>query len=430
MNAYSLLLDIGGTDLKIACAKDGLLEVDSVRRYGMPNLKTNKPGEARLEPEIVLSLVNKTLEEFTKEFGEPQQILISGQMGTWILTDRDGQDFTEIISWQDTSYFQTKDEIFLEVYGNQYCPEVKNLKDNGGEDWPGAPWRGFASECLNLHSGRTYLFHTLTSWIAWEITGRINHVIHVTDAAASGMLNIENNKWFGLSTSLDKAVAMPNIITEMKIIGHTSGTSIPVFVAVGDQQASLLGAGIAPNIAIVNAGTGGQVAKLVSNIPQTQNKVRPYFEGQYIETITHIPSGRFVAKFLARANVHYGTNFDWTWFWQDSDFQSEEPLPPRLDWNYESFFERYFIDQESICEAKNTFLGELIKNFTGALSNLDLKDTVLIVLAGGVAQKWKNMKLEIQNEFGVSVEISTSVETTLNGLAILDSRTVKVDRKH
>lgn len=427
MNAYSLLLDIGGTDLKIACAKAGHLEADSVRRYGMPNLKTNKPGEAKLEPLIVLNLVNKTIAEFIKDYGEPQQILISGQMGSWILTDEDGQHFTEIISWQDTSYLQSKDERFLEVYGNQYCPEVKNLKDNGGEDWPGAPWRGFAYECLNLQSNRTYLFHTLTSWIAWEITGRINHVIHVTDAAASGMLDIRNNRWLDLSTCPDKVIAMPKIMTEMKIIGHTPGTSFPVFAAVGDQQASLLGAGLAPNIAIVNAGTGGQVAKLLSNIPQTQNKVRPYFEEKYIETITHIPSGRFIAKFLARANDHYGTNFDWTWLWQDSSFQSTDRLSSKLDWDYESFFERYIDDQQDICEAKDVFLGELIKNFTGALSKFDLKDTEVIILAGGVAQKWQIMKQEIQNQFGISVEVSTSTETTLNGLAILDSRTTKVD---
>jgi glycerol kinase len=242
------------------------------------------------------------------------------------------------------------------------------------------------------------------------------------------MLNIMNNKWLDLSTNLDKVVEMPNIITEMKVIGHTPGTSIPVFAAVGDQQASLLGAGLGPNIAIVNAGTGGQVAKLVSNIPQTQNKIRPYFEEQYIETITHIPAGRFIAKFLRRANDHYGTNFDWTWLWQDSDFQITEPPSPKLDWNYDSFFGRYINEQKSICEAKNTFLGELSKNFTGALSKLDLKETELIILAGGVAQKWKIMKREIQNEFGIPIEVSTSAETTLNGLAILDSRTAKVDR--
>ena len=373
--------------------------------------------------------MSQTIENFIKEFGEPEQILISGQMGSWILTDADGQDFTEIISWQDTSYYQTEDERFLEVYGNQYCPELKSLKDNGGEDWPGAPWRGFACASLNFQSDRTYLFHTLTSWIAWEITGRINHVIHVTDAAASGMLNIRNNKWLDLSSDLDKAVAMPRLIVEIEIIGYTPGTLIPVFVAVGDQQASLLGAGLAPNVAILNAGTGGQVAKLVPSIPQTQNKIRPYFEGQYVETITHIPSGRFIAKFLAGANEFYGTDFDWEWLWQDSEYQSTASMSPNLDWKYESFLDRYIHDQKSISEAKNSLLGELIMNFTIALKKLDLKNIKVIILAGGVAQKWKIMKREIQNESGISVEVSTSAETTLNGLAILDSRGAKVDRK-
>ena len=426
MNAYSLLLDIGGTDLKIACAKNGFLTAESVRRFGMPKLKTSKSGSARLEPGKVLGLVVKTINDFIKEFGEPQQILISGQMGSWILTDDDGEYFTEIVSWQDTAYFQTKDERLLEVYGNQYCPELKNLKDNGGEDWPGAPWRGFAFECLNLQSHRTYLFHTLTSWVAWELTGRVNHLIHVTDAAASGMLNIKNNKWFDLSCGLDTAVAMPRVVMDMEIIGYSPEFSIPVLVAVGDQQASLLGAGLANGIAILNAGTGGQVAKLVTNMPQTKNKIRPYFEGKYMETITHIPSGRFIAKFLAKANDFHNTNFDWDWLWQDSEYSSSTLISPNLDWNYENFLDRYFNNQESIAKAKNIFLGELLKNFSVALTKLDLKDIKLIILAGGVAQKWKIMKQEIQKEFGISVKVSQSEETTLNGLAILESRIVKL----
>ncbi len=426
MNAYSLLLDIGGTDLKIAFAKDGILVEESVTRLKMPNLITNRPGEAKLESGKLLKLVNTAIANFIKEFGEPQRILISGQMGSWILTDKDGQRFTEIISWQDTSYFLTEDKIFLEVYGKQYCPVTKNLKDNGGEDWPGAPWRGLALECQNHPVEKTFLFHTLTSWVVWEITGRMNHVIHETDAAASGLLNIKNKKWIEFSPYLDKMVVMPNVLMKMELAGYIPESSIPVFVAVGDQQTSLLGAGLARDIAILNAGTGGQVAKLVSTIPQTPNKVRPYFGGQYIETITHIPSGRFIAKFLTQANELHGTNLDWKWLWTESRDPSPKPISPKIDWDYDTFLENYIYDQKKISEARDLFLSDLLNNFIIALMKLNLNDIERIILAGGVAQKWKLLQYEIHNKLEIDVEVSTSAETTLNGLAMLDSRAAKV----
>lgn len=428
MNAYSLLLDIGGTDLKIARAENGVLDEDSVRRFGMPNITNPKQGEAKYLPGIVLVLVNDTIEDFIKDYGTPLQILISGQMGSWILTDGEGKAFTDIISWQDTSYFETKDETFLKVYGDQYCREVNNVKNNGGEDWPGAPWRGFACVCLELHSVKPLLFHTLTSWIAWEMTGRINHVIHVTDAAASGILNIKNNKWLKVSSDFQKAVLMPRVLTKLEPIGRTPRTSIPVLVAVGDQQASLLGAGLKPNTVILNAGTGGQVAKLVINLEQAANKVRPYFEGQYLETITHIPSGRFIAKFLAKAKEFHGANLDWNWMWQEFGFQHKTSTVHNLDWNYESFLDRYINDNISIYEAKNEFLSDVFMNFTAALAKLNINNAEKIILAGGVAQKWKIMQQEIQKEFGISVEVAISNETTLNGLAKLDLYTANLAR--
>jgi sugar (pentulose or hexulose) kinase len=376
-----------------------------------------------------LRLVTSALEDFINVFGTPDAIMISGQMGSWILTDDTGRKFTELISWQDTSYSQIEDDVYLCVFGNQYSQKEKNLGGNGGESWLGAPWRGFAVECKKFTPDRKYLFHTLTSWVSWELTGRINHVIHFTDAAASGMCDIQTSDWFHLSTELNLVMEMPKIIQKVGQIGQLSGTTIPVYVAVGDQQASLLGAGLAFNRAVLNAGTGGQVAKLLPNLQPTPNKLRPYFNGQYIETITHIPSGRFIEKFLALTNQFYGINLGWEWIWERWDYRNTAKLSRITDWEYDNFLDEFFKDKLSPEEAKNVFLADLLGNFSNALTKLDLTDIAVILLAGGVAQKLQAISSDILGGFGISVKTLTTAETTLNGLAKLSAPEIRNQRE-
>ena len=68
---------------------------------------------------------------------------------------------------------------------------------------------------------------------------------------------------------------------ENRVLGHWRG--IPVGVAIGDNQASFLGAAHGAGSVLVNIGTGSQVS-LVSDRPVDSADVetRPYFDGKYL----------------------------------------------------------------------------------------------------------------------------------------------------
>jgi sugar (pentulose or hexulose) kinase len=424
MNAYSLLIDIGGTDLKLARAHESCLDSTSVRRFAMPSMDISDSGDAKLIPRAILSLVKHAISNFLGEFGNPERVLISGQMGSWILTEENGEEVTEIISWQDYSYSRCPEEIFIKTFEERYCPSTGSLKNNGHEDWPGVPWRGLASECQRFESGKKYLFHTLTSWVTWHLTGQTNHVIHTTDAAATGMIDIRFLTWLEMSSKFEKMVERPKILTKMERIGFLLGTEIPVHIAVGDQQASMLGSGLGLKVAVLNAGTGGQVAKLAPNLHSSSNKIRPYFNGQYIETITHIPSGRYLAKFLWEANQYFGTSFDWEWIWKTADYANIPNRSHISDWKFEEYLRDFFFDKLTAEEAKQVFMRDLSENFLRGLAELNLKDIQEITLAGGLAQRWKYISRVINEKFNTQVFAAITIETTLNGLAMLEPQAI------
>lgn len=422
MNAYSLLIDLGGTDLKVASSSMGQVNEESIFRVRQPNLNLSPNGQLFIDHEEIMQLVRNVISKFIQSFGRPENIFVTGQMGSWIITDEFGAALTEIISWQSTFDYSLDENHLTRIFGESYDNVQKNLIGNGGENWAGAPWRGVPSKILEIKPQKKILFHTLTSWVTWELTGRMNHVIHLTDAAATGLVRIPEMEWMTLNQEYLSHLQMPKILPHIEKIGYLMGTTIPVFCAIGDQQASVLGAGLNQRTVIVNAGTGGQVVKLQKKYLPTTNKIRPFLQGNFIETVTHIPSGRFISKFLDELNSNYNTNFGWEWIWQAETISELDPAQRIIEWNFETFLHNYFDDKLNPINARDIFLKNIVQNFLGAITTLNLTGKTEIILAGGVAQKWGQLRSEIQNEINVSVISSKSAETTLEGLGLLQTK--------
>ena len=77
---------------------------------------------------------------------------------------------------------------------------------------------------------------------------------------------------------------------------HSAGR-VPIYVGIGDHQCSLLGAGLVERHTLsINLGTGAQVSTLEDKWTPQEAETRPYFSGQMLNTITHIPGGRALAE--------------------------------------------------------------------------------------------------------------------------------------
>lgn len=418
MNASSLLIDIGGTDIKLALSVGTDLISESIVRVPFPQFLDK--NEKTISSRQYLKLIKTSITTYLEKHGKPDQILISGQVGSWILTTAEGKNLTEIVSWQSTNTSAT--ELLTDIYQGSYSGINAPLSETGNEDWDGAPWKvlpKYLSE-LSENTAQIY-FHSLISWTVWELTHKNLFLIHETDAAATGMYSIIREKWLGDFEGLSKDIRFPNVLKSIQFAGNFEDTDIKVFVGVGDQQSSLLGVGISTDTFVINAGTGGQVARLHSDYQESNYKIRPFFDGQYIETITHIPSGRYISNFLQLLTQTKGEVFEWDWVWEQGYVNTENRKRYEIkDWSFDKYLENIDTTEDSK-RLINDFLDQISRNYIEKLKTLGCRENDLIILAGGVATKLQRIRFLLLQQNYRYMDTG-SLETTLQGLAKLTEK--------
>jgi len=111
-----------------------------------------------------------------------------------------------------------------------------------------------------------------------------------------GMLNLRTGDWHHKAFA---AVGIdwlywPQITTEREPIGSVErhGKTLTCYPVIGDQQAALRGIKLQPHELSINASTGSQVSQITAEFRPGDCQTRPWFDGQFMNTITHIPAGR------------------------------------------------------------------------------------------------------------------------------------------
>lgn len=112
--------------------------------------------------------------------------------------------------------------------------------------------------------------------------------MHVSDASSLGGFDIKNNKF------TDKNPFLPETTDTAEKLGEWHG--IPVYTAIGDNQASFIGSGCNDGCVLVNIGTGSQVSFSV-NEPITADglETRPLSDGKFIAVGSSLCGGRAYA---------------------------------------------------------------------------------------------------------------------------------------
>ena len=422
MKQYSLLLDIGGTDIKLAKAVNNSLEKSSVTRTPMPSILVGTSGVREIEAQEMITRIDKAISEFIDLHGEPSEMRLTGQVGSWLIIDSKEDLYRNIISWQDYRSRDLSLSVYFDSFGDKFDKSKNILSNSGNEDWPGAPWRTFPSAVTVFNKGSILSFYTLLSWVLWELSGHTSNVTHITDAAATGMVDIKTNTWIEPLESKSVNILFPEITTSyVSLVAHRIW-NFPIFVGIGDQQCSLNGIELNSGDYVINAGTGGQVVKLHEDeVVEYPIKIRPYFKNSFIQTITHIPSGRFIESFLFELNRTHNSNYDWEWLWSRGvDWTGEKIPQSETDWTIEDFYKKWISINSDPWDSADQFMSEVADNFLSALEKLDLGRNPRVVLAGGVGQKMQCLHKKIERKLGVHPVVSTSVETTLEGLARLN----------
>jgi glycerol kinase len=146
-------------------------------------------------------------------------------------------------------------------------------------------------------------FGTVDSWIAWNLTGGAAHVIDLTNASRTMLLDLERGTWDAELLrlfSVDPSI-LPGIVPSCGVIAEASllGATVPLAGIAGDQQAALFGQGcFAPGEMKATYGTGTFV---LAHVGELAGPVAPGL----LKTATATPAGA-QAQFAAEGSVLVG----------------------------------------------------------------------------------------------------------------------------
>jgi glycerol kinase len=211
-----------------------------------------RPGWVEHDPEEIWQSV---LGAAADAGGDFDTVAITNQRETTIVWDRaTGEPIAPAIVWQDRRTADRCRELDADLIRaktglvpDPYFSATKLewlLREHGGSD-------GLA-------------FGTVDSWLVWKLTGGERHVVDVTNASRTLLVDLETLDWdeellalFGVDRSL-----LPRIVRSRETVGEgeLNRRTVAIRGIAGDQQAALYGQGChAPGEGKATYGTGSFV---------------------------------------------------------------------------------------------------------------------------------------------------------------------------
>lgn len=307
----ALALDVGGTFIKAARIADGRV-IGDVVRAPIPDFldatgALGEVGHAReIDPAALDAAVQTVVAEVSQGLPAGHLVYVSGQMAGLAFVDDSGASLGPLISWQDTRVSDV--EMISGALG------AAAVADLGDGLRVGSPVVTLSGVTRPVGSHVT----SLIGYVAGRLAGQRAQVVHATDAGSWGMLDTRRFRWSDPACAVAgvSAACLPRVTMVVEPVAPGSS----VMVAIADQQAALLGAGLRRGWLSVNLATGCQVAMLADEFGGSGVQTRPYFaEGvqaelaaRYLHTVTHLPAGRLLTSAVIAARGS-ATEADWAW---------------------------------------------------------------------------------------------------------------------
>ena len=415
-NAY-ILLDVGSTSIKTALVKTGSTSLQYLSSIKTPDLIKPDLYCRELSPDLLLQTCLAMLEKMATLEYEYIGLLITGQMGGWVLTDLENRTKSNIVSWQDNRSLIPKLQSIssYSLFERLYKSDL--MAKNGREFRSGLPIVGMFADLKNLSSlGSDLRFHSIISWIGSQLCVNYKFISHSTDAAASGFLDIDNNAWIPISRELlPLRLDLPNVVNEVTPIGYSEILHCPVYTPVGDQQSSLYGIELSSKQIAINLGTGAQISMLNAGFINDEIQRRPYFQGEFIATKTHLPGGRAITAFLKMIVGNDPADTDFGWMNDQIDqFAHYSPV------DVENFESEILYHKDMLKESRGKLASDVLNSITtkylDVIHKFEPTSAYEILVAGGVGTKMDRIARKVADSLNLKIKFTGTEETTLQGL--------------
>ncbi len=285
----TLGIDIGTTTLSLV-VRDPVLGVLTAETLANDTFLPGQPWERLQDPQKIRTGALARAKDLLARYPDIGAIGVTGQMHGILYLDRDGNALSPLYTWQDGR---------------------GDLMSHSGQSWAARLSRitgyrlstgyGMVTHHYNLNHGlvpeKAAAFCTIADYIAMGLAGMKAPRVDATNAASLGLYDCEAS-CFDISAVKKAGMdpAMLPVLADTPLLG-AGDLGIPVYAAIGDNQASFLGATQGRGDALlVNMGTGGQVCVFARDYVQTQTlETRPFPGGGWLLVGASLCGGRSYA---------------------------------------------------------------------------------------------------------------------------------------
>jgi sugar (pentulose or hexulose) kinase len=431
-----IAIDLGTSFIKGAILNLNTLQIEHVRRMPFPEpLPGLSPLFREYDPYQIIEVVHALLHQLAPFAGDAEGLVMCTQMHGVVLTTEKGQPRSNLTTWQDQRVLMPHPSgtgTYFDVMQERLSNE--NVRQLGNELRPGLPIGLFFwwAEQGQL-PGNDLIPADLAHFVLAHLCGSTPK-IEATNGMAHGLLHIETLEWH--YEVIDKLglqkLRLPEVALQTEVVTWLpfGDRKIPCYPAIGDYQCALLGSLIQDGELSLNISTGSQVSLLKAKAEFGDFQTRPFFDGQYSNTITHIPAGRalnaLVKLFSELATAHdFIIDNPWLYIAEQAVGAAGSRLKVDL-----AFYASASGDQGAITaiQEDEMTIGHI---FRAAFQNMSdnyyafaqrlspEKSWQNLVFSGGLVQKIDLLRQMICDLFNVPYRLSPTAEDTLLGLLAL-----------
>jgi len=271
-------LDIGTTSICgiVLDTRSGRLQ--PINRDNNSWVRTKNKWERIQDPNKILGIAQDVISELHRRNKDVAGIGVTGQMHGITYINKHGAAVSPLYTWQDARgsllYKSTK-KTYSRVMSQQTGYMI-------------APGFGMLTHWYNRVNGLVpadaVKFCTIQDYVVMRLAGRAEPMMDTTNAASLGAFNLRENIFDikALSSTGIKQKELPEVVSSGTIAGKHK--NLPVYSALGDNQASFLGSvRNIDNTVLLNIGTGGQVSAYTRKYVKIDGlDVRPFPGGGYL----------------------------------------------------------------------------------------------------------------------------------------------------
>lgn len=296
-NTYSIGIDIGTSQIEVVLINKEKQVIDYVSEDNVSSTR-EQSFESLQDADKILEITNRALESVLNRNTHVsiEGIGISNQMHGIVYVDGEGNALSPLYNWQD----KRGDELLREVSVSSHIQQ-----STGYEVFTGYGLvTHFYNNTYHLVPKDTKVILDIGTFIASHLTGTLIHSIHPTNAQAWGLYDYDNNGFDQNALdilNIDSAL-LPSVEEKNSALGLYK--EIPVYNAIGDNQAGFLGTvNNEDSDMFINIGTSAQLSFLCDK-DISGFELRPFINGKKLLVTSSLCGGKTLdlwVRFLADA---------------------------------------------------------------------------------------------------------------------------------